>query len=88
MPGSGKLITGLETPEECERLFKRDRNARRAERRQRVDSPPEREAEPIVELIEIVAELRMAVELIAKDMPRVQAILTSLSAKLNRLRYG
>jgi hypothetical protein len=87
-----KLITEHTTPEECERLFRRDRNARRDARRQqqRVDSLRETEPEPvnpIEELAEIAAEMLRAIEIIGQDMPHVQAILIPLSARINALRW-
>jgi molecular chaperone GrpE (heat shock protein) len=86
-----KLITEHTSPEDCEKEFRRTRNARRQERRD-ANRAEEREPEPepsdpIVELAEALAEIVEALEIIGQDMPRVASRLEAAREKINKVRW-
>lgn len=85
------MITEKTTPEECERLFRRDRNKRRQERRDANRAKEcEREPEsvnPVVELAEALSEILDALEVIAIEMPNVTRRLELAREKINKVRW-
>lgn len=85
------MITEKTTPEECDALFRRDRNRRRQERRDANRAKEcEREPEPVnpvVELAEALASILDAVEIIGQDMPYVARHLEAAREKINKVRW-